>query len=145
MNKELRIDTAQLRMTPQRRVILEELGRTTSHPNADELYLRVRRRMPHISLGTVYRNLEILSRSGQITKLQMMDKPMRFDANTTEHYHIRCLDCGRVDDMQIEPLRDWPSAWTAACTYQITSYRLEFAGLCPQCRTKLEPENIENE
>jgi len=80
----------QLRITRQRRVILEELQRTKSHPTADELYRKVRRRLPRISLGTVYRNLELLSRSGLIRKLEIGGGKMRFDGIVEPHYHIHC-------------------------------------------------------
>ena len=63
-------------MTRQRRVILEALRGTTSHPTADEVYEMVRRRLPRISLGTVYRNLEILSGEGLVAKLEMAGTQM---------------------------------------------------------------------
>ena len=84
-----------LRMTTQRQVILEELRKLKSHPTAGELCQIVRQRLPRISLGTVYRNLEILSRSGVVLKLDVAGLEMRFDGTVDNHYHVRCLDCGR--------------------------------------------------
>jgi Fur family ferric uptake transcriptional regulator len=68
-------------MTRQRKVILEEIRKTDSHPTADELYQRVRQRLPHVSLGTIYRNLETLAASGLIQKLEMGGSQKRFDGN----------------------------------------------------------------
>ena len=88
-------------MTQQRKVILEELKKTNSHPGADEIYERVRKRLPQISLGTVYRNLEILSELGEIQNLELGGGLKRFDSNPKKHYHIRCIRCGRVDDSPV--------------------------------------------
>ena len=78
------------RVTRQRRVILEELRKLTSHPTAPALYEVVRRRLPRISLGTVYRNLELLARAGFIQRLDLQGAEARFDGNPEHHYHVRC-------------------------------------------------------
>ena len=85
-------------MTRQRRVILEELRKVNTHPSADEIYEIVRKRLPRISLGTVYRNLEILSEYGDIQKLEPGCSLKRFDGNPNEHCHIRCVSCDRIAD-----------------------------------------------
>ena len=85
-------------MTQQRQVILEELRNVNTHPSADEIYEMVRKRLPRISIGTVYRNLEILCASGEIQKLEFGCSLKRFDGVATAHYHISCLDCDRVID-----------------------------------------------
>ena len=76
------------RKTRQRQVILEELQAVTSHPTAVELHELVRRRLPKVSLGTVYRNLDLLARMGVIEKLEHSGGEARFDANTAEHDHF---------------------------------------------------------
>lgn len=95
-----------VRMTAQRRVVLEELERSGSHPSADELYERVRERLPRISLATVYRNLELLAEKGLIRRLELGGTQMRFDAKTAAHYHLRCVGCGRVEDAPVEVFED---------------------------------------
>ena len=87
-----------MRMTRQRNVILEELRKVDTHPSADEVYDMVRRRLPRISLGTVYRNLEILSQNGRIQKLEIGGTQKRFDGNPANHYHLRCIHCDRLAD-----------------------------------------------
>ncbi|UCH24096.1 MAG: transcriptional repressor [Deltaproteobacteria bacterium] len=120
-------------MTQQRQIILEELRQVNSHPSADEVYEMVRKRLPRISLGTVYRNLEILSELGEIQKLELGGDLKRFDRNPIKHYHIRCMRCGRVDDAPIAPLNQIENELYGATVYTIIGHRLEFEGLCPQC------------
>ncbi|MCD6282113.1 transcriptional repressor [bacterium] len=123
-------------MTRQRRVILEELKKAGSHPTADEVYRRVQKRIPNISMGTVYRNLEALSEHGIICRLQMSEGPMRFDASMEKHYHVRCSKCGRVGDVPASLVNNFESKVRAECEWQITGHRLEFIGICPRCQSK---------
>jgi Fur family transcriptional regulator, ferric uptake regulator len=125
-----------LRITEQRKIIIEELQKLTSHPTANELYEIVRQRLPRISLGTVYRNLEILSESGMIQKLEMAGTQKRFDGTVENHYHVRCVICGRVDDVPMPPIRAIDEALAGVSEYDILWHRLEFMGLCPACREK---------
>ena len=128
-----------IRMTSQRRVILEELMKADSHPSADEVYEMVRKVLPKVSLATVYRNLEILSEGGLIRKIEMTGSQKRFDAITTPHYHVRCTECGRVADIYQGP--DTSSLCEAVQSeFTITGHRLEFTGVCPQCRNQASRE-----
>ena len=122
-----------LRMTQQRRVILEELRKENIHPTADQLYEMVRKRLPRISLGTVYRNLEILTSLGEIQTLEVSGSQKRYDGIPNKHYHIRCVHCDRVDDAPIAPLNRLEDELYGATVYTIMGHRLEFLGLCPAC------------
>ncbi len=122
------------RNTRQRKVILEELRKLTSHPTADALYEMVRRRLPRISLGTVYRNLDLLAGMGEIQKIDLGSSQARFDGNADSHNHVRCTNCGRVDDVPGEPLDLAPVAHNDCSGYELLGYRLEFVGICPRCR-----------
>ena len=132
------LNQSNLRMTRQRQVILEELRKVNTHPSADEVYEMVRRRLPRISLGTVYRNLEVLCESGDIQKLELGCSFKRFDGVAHEHYHMRCLDCDRVIDA--------PPGFDVCITYKpkdspkfkIIGHKLEFIGICPACRNHLQ-------
>jgi len=123
------------RMTQQRRVILETLRILRTHPTADELYAVVRRHLPRISLGTVYRNLDELTRCGLVRRLDMGGAAARFDSDTAPHGHVRCLRCARLDDVPVKPGKVRLQAVSNATGYQVFGYRLEFEGLCPECRT----------
>ncbi len=125
-----------LRMTQQRMVILEELRKVHTHPSADEIYEMVRLRLPRISLGTIYRNLEILCELGEIQKLELSGSLKRYDWNPQKHYHIRCLRCNRVDDAPIAPLQQLENDLYEATVFEIIGHNLEFTGLCPECSKK---------
>ena len=121
------------RMTRQRQIILEELRKVDCHPSADEVYQRVRSFLPRISLGTVYRNLEILSEMGKIQKLELSGSLKRFDWDLKKHYHIRCLRCDRIDNAPLAPLNQLEDELYEATVFQIIGHNLEFIGLCPKC------------
>ncbi|MDZ7640656.1 MAG: transcriptional repressor [Desulfurivibrio sp.] len=123
-----------LRVTKQRRVLLDELCKVCSHPTADELYQMARRRLPRISLGTVYRNLELMAEHGMIQKLEVGGTQKRFDGNAEPHYHARCLKCGKVDDLDFHLEQDVESEARRQSGFTILRHSLEFSGFCPDCR-----------
>ncbi len=123
-------------MTRQRKVILERLRKVKTHPSADEVYAMVRKKLPRISLGTVYRNLEILSQLGEIQRLELGCALKRFDGNPENHYHIRCNHCNRVDDIMIRPLKNVENEINGSTDYRVTGHRIEFQGLCRRCSQK---------
>lgn len=126
------ISRTQRRMTNQRLIILEELWNMKTHPTADELYVAVRQRMPRISLGTVYRNLQTLAADGKIRMLKDSGR-MRFDSSLHDHYHVRCLSCGRVDDMPESAVKGLRENMSQKTDYRIVGFRVEFVGICPDC------------
>lgn len=122
-----------IRMTNQRRIILEVLRGTKTHPTADWVYERVRQRLPNISLGTVYSNLRRLTEMGEIMELNYGRSFSRFDGNPENHYHFTCERCGAVSDIPIE-LQGGFDEILADAGYKVHHHRLEFYGLCPACR-----------
>ncbi len=127
------VGSEKMRMTKQRRVILDALRKNNIHPTADTIYELVRKQLPRISLGTVYRNLEILTALGEIQTLELSGSQKRYDGTPQKHYHIRCLHCGRVDDAPIAPLNRLEDDLYESTVYTIMGHRLEFIGLCPEC------------
>ncbi len=123
-----------VRQTSQRRVILEELCKVTSHPTAADVYEMVRRKLPRISLGTVYRNLELLNDSGTIQKLDFGESHKRFDGNSSPHYHVNCSKCGRVNDVFIPLKHPLDVEAEEATGYQILGHHVSFVGVCPSCQ-----------
>jgi Fur family ferric uptake transcriptional regulator len=119
-------------MTRQRAVILEELCNVKTHPTADELYGIVRRRLPKISLGTVYRNLDFLEESGKVVRLGL-GAVRHYDGDVSPHHHVRCIYCGRIADIaytvQALPL----DAVIAPDFAAILAVRVEFEGVCDRC------------
>ena len=124
------------RNTPQRKVVLEELCRMKSHPTAAELYAAVRPRLPRISLGTIYRNLEVLHEDGVIRKMEFAGAESRFDGNMDLHYHVRCTECGRVEDIFPQDPDQLPAQPVELAGFLITGHRLEYFGICPGCRNR---------
>lgn len=125
-----------MRLTTQRQIILEELGKVTSHPTANEVYDMVRKRLPRIGLGTVYRNLELMAESGVILKLEVGGTQKRFDATVEPHYHIRCAGCGKVDDVDISVQEHVNAAAQEASDYEVLGHHIEFTGVCSSCLEK---------
>lgn len=128
----------QLRMTNQREIILDELKKSGQHMSADELYDKVRRIIPRISLATVYRNLEILAELGIVAKLEIGGRQKRFDYDVSGHDHIYCTRCHRVDNIELNREQLPAVAPEGKHGYAVTGYRLEFAGICPRCQKKMK-------
>jgi Fur family ferric uptake transcriptional regulator len=123
-----------LRITRQRMVILEELRKVKSHPSADEIYEMVRKRLPRISLGTIYRNLEILCGAGEIQRLDSGSSLKRYDGRADHHYHIRCERCDRLEDILFDPGVDLNLCVKNFTDFSVAGHKLEFLGVCPDCR-----------
>ena len=123
-----------LRKTKQREAILKVLRGTTSHPAADWIYNEVRKEIPNISLGTVYRNLKLLRECGEILEIDLGSTSSRFNGNAANHYHFRCEKCGRVFDID-EPVDEKINQRIARKTgFKISHHWLEFRGLCKRCQ-----------
>jgi Fur family ferric uptake transcriptional regulator len=129
-----------MRITRQRRVILEELCKVDTHPTADGVYALARRKLPRVSLATVYRNLESLSEAGTIQKIETGSGPRRYDGNAAHHHHVRCECCGYVADVPAKSVKasvkiDGKSV-CKDCGFVVSSHRLELIGLCAKCRKR---------
>ena len=107
-----------------------------SHPTAAELYQKVRRHLKKISLGTVYRNLEVLVGNKSIRKLDMSGSETRFDGEIKPHHHARCTKCGAIDDLFYLPQNIVPRRHMNLDDYDVQGYRIEFYGLCSKCKSK---------
>ena len=123
-----------IRLTTQRQIILEELTKLKTNPTAIDVYDMVRKRLPRIGLGTVYRNLELMADNGMILKIEVGGTQKRFEAITKPHYHIRCSRCGKVEDMDVPVNDDLVKSAAKHCLYQIMGHRVEFTGVCPDCQ-----------
>ncbi len=133
------LKTRKLSVTVQRQVILKKLSGVKTHPTAMELYTMVREEIPKISLGTVYRNLDILAEKQLIRRLELDGGQRRFDADTSDHHHVCCTNCGRVDDVPQHLVKsmktsDLPNTIRG---YRITGYTFNFYGICKDCRRKI--------
>lgn len=129
------VEARSLRLTPQRRAILEVLRGTDIHPEASWIYQEVRKKLPTISLGTVYRNLDLMAAAGLIQELTLDAQLSRWDGHPHPHYHVVCLHCHRVADIELSGLAVELNARAArASEFAIQGHVLHFVGLCPSCR-----------
>ncbi len=125
-----------LNRSKQGRIILEELQKLKSHPRSDELYLLVRERLPHISLGTVYRNLGRLQQEGLALEIYCGDF-VRYDGNVSPHDHFLCRMCRRVWDFDRglrAPARE--IGFNNKDGFQVEGYYTVFHGLCADCQAQ---------
>lgn len=127
---------ANLKYSRQRESIKEFLASTTEHPTADTVYLHVREEFPRISLGTVYRNLNLLADIGEIVKITTPDGGDRFDGTTTPHYHVLCTGCGKVIDLDMEHLDSINKMAEENFDGVINSHTALFYGTCSECLKK---------
>jgi Fe2+ or Zn2+ uptake regulation protein len=133
-----------MRESRQRDVVLAVVRSTMDHPTAEWVYRQARRSLPRISLGTVYRNLKALASAGLIREIHTGGTGghvARFDGNTGRHYHIRCLGCGRVNDLPISVDTRLEEEAGRAMNYRILGHQVEVHGLCPLCQVATNNRN----
>jgi len=126
--------TCQRRNTRQRKVVLEELKNRVDHPTAAELYERVKIELPRISLGTVYRNLDILQEMDQCVRLSgSAGTESRFDGRMDPHLHFQCRTCGRLIDLDtMLPMID-EYIGASLEGHSVEGYNLILRGTCSSC------------
>ena len=127
------LDTSDLRLTPQRRAVLDVLRAAKDHPTAAEVFERVRDRSPGIGPATVYRALGRLVESGQALELALGDGAARYDANIERHDHVVCDVCHRAVDIDAPVPGELVGRLADETGFAIRSYDLQFRGTCPDC------------
>lgn len=125
---------ADVRLTPQRRAVLDVLRASTDHPTAQDVLDRVRRRAPGIGAATVYRALNLLVAGGQASELDLGNAAARYDANTARHDHVVCLRCGAASDVDAPLPRRLAREVAEMSGFAVTGHDLTFTGLCPTCQ-----------
>ena len=122
-----------LKYSRQRESIKASLMNRKDHPTADAVYASIREEFPNISLGTVYRNLSLLSETGQILKLNMRDSADRFDGRITPHDHFVCERCHCVEDIFLDDNEEITIAAQKKFDGKIRSHTTTFYGICKKC------------
>lgn len=120
------------RMTKQRTAIINMLVHSTAHPTAEEIHAAVKEELPDISIGTVYRNLQMLLAEGLVQEITQSKTGSRFDGNQKPHSHFFCQCCGKVYDVPqyVAPIA---SEYLAQIPGQLESQRTDFFGICEEC------------
>lgn len=123
-----------LSLTIQRRAVLENLAGRNDHPTADQIYDAVKDRLKGLSRTTVYRILETLVGVGVARKISNPESIARFDADTSRHHHLTCIDCGAVIDIHDHELNEIKLPHRFMSDLEFIDYSISFTGRCPRCR-----------
>lgn len=123
----------------QRELVLQTVLENPIHPTAGTVYQQVRRKNPKISLGTVYRNLNVLSEMGMLRKISMPVGSDRFDGRLDDHDHMVCTCCGRVFDLECGALEELDRQILDLQGFEVRGRHLLLTGLCRECREQKQP------
>lgn len=125
------------KVTPQRLAVYDMLfSHTTEHPTAEMIYQKVKEQYPTMSFATVYKSVEIFSKLGVIQVLNTGEDSFRYDAKTSEHPHIKCTKCGRVNDVSHLDARAMESLVENETGFKVNGHQFYFYGICPDCQKK---------
>lgn len=124
------------KVTPQRLAIYKVLANSKAHPSAEMIFQQLQPYYPTMSLATVYKTVEILKEIGLIQVLNAGEDSFRYDADTSMHPHIRCLQCGRVDDLHDIDIAAFVGEVADKTLYRLAGQQFYFYGYCPACQGK---------
>ena len=131
------------RHTIQNSLVLEAVNKLKCHATADEIYDEIVKEHPTISRGTVYRNLQRLCETGEIRKTEIPDGADRYDHRCDNHYHVKCVRCGRVFDVDMEYMADLEKSIKDTHGFVFTDHDIVFKGICPDCKNNPSAEELE--
>jgi Fur family peroxide stress response transcriptional regulator len=126
------------KVTPQRLAVYEVLANTKEHPNAEMIFNSLQATYPTMSLATVYKTIDILSEIGLVQILNASEDSFRYDADMSEHAHIRCIECGRVDDVYDLDIAKFNDSIQKDTHYRLVGQQFYFYGVCPKCQRENE-------
>ena len=127
------ISSGGFRLTKQRREVYEVLLETRDHPSAVQVFNRAQRKMPTISLATVYNCLETLTQCGLVRQVNLDRGPSRFCPNTHQHGHFVCTVCAGVHDVEFPDVAELSRLWKLPDGYVVSHHEFNLRGLCPRC------------
>lgn len=121
------------RNTIQKHLVKKAVFELRRHVTADEVYEFVKKDHPSVGKGTIYRNLGILTEEGAIRKVEVPDGPDRFDFTLKNHYHVRCVKCGEIFDVDMDEISDLKGRIHDAHGMEFLDYDIFFKGICTEC------------
>ena len=127
-----------MRYSRQRKLVLKKVSLLCDHPTAEEIYEAASRESPGLSLGTVYRNLNVLADAKKIRRVSVPGHADRFDHTLREHSHMYCTCCGSVSDVELDDAALLKVIEQGAG--KIQDYSLTVFGLCSECRCHAHAE-----
>lgn len=134
MKSAARVSYRKLRSSSQRSLVHRIVQSAQDHPTAQTVFERARIHIPSISLGTVYRNLQLLVEQGLLRERKFDNRPARYEAKRHHHYHISCLRCGALEDLSVPYQAVLDRRVQETVPYKLKGHRMEFYGICPQCQ-----------
>lgn len=127
------------RITPQRLAILRILAESAEHPDVEKIYAQVKKNFPTTSIATVYKTISVLKDVGEILEISFGDGSNHYDGNRPfPHPHLICTRCRKIIDPDLESLTYVTDELSKDTGFQITSHRLDFFGICPECQKNAE-------
>ena len=126
------------KVTPQRLAVYEALANTKEHPNAEMIFNGLQATYPTMSLATVYKTIDILHEIGLVQILNAGGDSFRYDADVSEHAHIRCVECGRVDDVFDLDTAKFNDQIQQNTKYRLVGQQFYFYGICADCQKSSE-------
>ena len=123
-----------MRNTVQKSIVLETVNSLRNHATADAIYDEIVKIHSSIGRATVYRNLNLLSELGEIKKIEMPKGADCFDHRTFNHYHAKCLKCGKILDVNMEYIKDLEKLIKKDNGFEFTSHDIIFSGICTKCK-----------
>ena len=122
----------------QRELILRTVTASTTHPTADEIYMYVKKELPNISLGTVYRNLKVLAETGQIIRVSFPTSNDRYEGMKPGHHHGQCLHCHTIFDFELPELYAFDAKIAEETGLLIEERTYVVDGICKSCAEKVQ-------
>lgn len=123
------------RITPQRIAIVEYLLKTDDHPSAEHIHKIVQKKYPMVSLSTVYKTLDLLKEKKLVNEIKV-EGEARFDAHTDEHINLVCMNCGKIDDIDEDSIKEIQTKVARKSKYMILKSNFELFGYCNNCKSK---------
>lgn len=127
-----------LKLTPQRLAIFQEIASSVNHPTVEDIHRKIKKNMPTVSLDTVYRAMAMLSESGTINRVEVLDDKFLYDTNLKIHHHLVCVKCKQVEDFYWRQFDDLLKPELAAEWGIIDRTHVELRGICRECLKKEE-------
>ena len=134
---KLALEQREVTLTPRRAKVLEILATSDLHPSVSEIHAQVQLRYPSTSLATVYNTIELLKEAGQVLEIEFSASANRYDGRRPEaHPHLVCVECHRIDDLDMPEPVDVFATIEAATGYEIVRQRTDYYGICPGCLSR---------
>jgi Fe2+ or Zn2+ uptake regulation protein len=124
------------RSTRQRQAVLDAFADEQVHLAADEVYQLVKSTQPNISLGTVYRNLDLLTRQGMLNRFILADGTRKYERASSHHHHLVCMDCGNTQNIPGCPMNSKIQGYSNENQFQVVRHSFEVYGYCSECSRK---------